>query len=361
MKEPTSPVEQNNPVVPETPAARQFNPVEKILSRMNITQLTLAVVLAVFLWQWLAASLQVNSLQQDLARRLAEMEGNNKASQVLAMQALESGRELAAKLSLLEAKYAEVQNQRASLETLYQDLSSGRDEMVLADVEQMLFIAGQQLQLSANVKAALIAMQHADDQLKRMDRVALDNLRHAIGRDIDKLRAVRDVNLPGVNAQLDDLIQSVDSLPLAQDARRMPQEGSAATHVPGNEGNMWQRLLREIWEEAKSLVRIENMHQNELPLLAPTQVYFLRENLKLRLISARLALLSHDEASFANDLQLAQEWLTRYFDNQSSATSQAQLTLGKLRQVSIKIQLPDISASLEAARNYRTSLAKSAR
>ena len=361
MNEPTSPVEQNNPPLPETPAAKPLNPVAKIISRMNITQLTLAVVLAVFLWQWLAASRQVNTLQQDLARRLAEMEGNNKASQVLAMQAMESGRELAAKLSLLEAKYAEVQNQRASLETLYQELSSSRDEMVLADVEQMLFIAGQQLQLSANVKAALIAMQQADDQLQRMDRVALNNLRQAIARDMDKLRALPNVDLLGINAQLDNLIRTVDSLPLAQDALRTPEESIAATPVLREQGNIWQRLLREMWEEAKSLVRIENMHQNELPLLAPTQVYFLRENLKLRLISARLALLSHDETGFKQDLQLAQEWLTRYFNNQSSATSQALLQLNKLRQASIKIQLPDVSASLEAARNYRASLAKSVR
>lgn len=357
MNEPTSPAEKNHPQIP----ARQLNPVARFLARMNLTQLTLVVVLALFLWQWLASSRQVDTLQQDLARRLAEMEGNNKASQVLAMQAMESGRELAAKLSLLEAKYAEVQNQRASLEALYQDLSSSRDEMVLADVEQMLFIAGQQLQLSANVKAALIAMQQADDQLKRMDRVALESLRHAIARDMDKLRAVPDVNLLGISAQLDNLIQAVDSLPLAQDVRRPPQAGSAATNAPRDQGNFWQRLLREIWEDAKSLVRIENIQKNELPLLAPTQVYFLRENLKLRLISARLALLSHDEPGFKHDLQLAQEWLSRYFDNQSSEAAQALIKLDKLRQASIKLQLPDISASLEAARNYRASLSKSIR
>ena len=350
--------------MPETtpaPAAKHHNPVANVISRLSIMQMTLVVVLAIFLWQWLAGYRQVDNMQQELARRLAEMEGNNKASQVLAMQAMESGRELAAKLSLLEAKYAEVQNQRASLETLYQELSSSRDEMVLADVEQMLFIAGQQLQLSANVKAALIAMQQADDQLQRMDRVALNNLRQAIARDMDKLRALPNVDLLGINAQLDNLIRTVDSLPLVQDARGIPEESSAATIVPREQENTWQRLLREIWEEAKSLVRIENLHQNELPLLAPTQVYFLRENLKLRLISARLALLSHDESGFKQDLQLAQEWLTRYFNNQSSATSQAQLQLNKLRQASINIQLPDVSASLEVARNYRASLAKSVR
>ncbi len=350
--------------MPETtpaPAAKHHNPVANVISRLSIMQMTLVVVLAIFLWQWLAGYRQVDNMQQELARRLAEMEGNNKASQVLAMQGLESERELAAKVSLLEARYAEAQNQRASLEAMYQDLSSSRDEMVLADVEQMLIIAGQQLQLSANVKAALIAMQQADDQLRRMDRVALNNLRTAIARDMDQLRALPNVDVPGINSRIDNLIMAVDSLPLEQDAIRQPQESSPAVIVPVREESVWQSLLREIWEDAKRLVRIENMHKNELPLLEPTQVFFLRENLKLRLLSARLALLSHDEASFKHDLQIAQDWLERYFDSKSSGAKQALATLQKLRQSSINIALPDVSASLEAARNYRASLVKTAR
>lgn len=360
----TPPPEQNNSSTPEATAApvtKHHNPVANVISRMNIMQMTLVVVLAVFLWQWLAGYRQTNNMQQELARRLAEMEGNNKASQVLAMQGLESVREVAAKVSLLEARYAESQNQRAALEALYQDFSSSRDEMVLADVEQMLIIAGQQLQLSANVKAALIAMQQADDQLKRMDRVALTPLRDAIVSDMDKLRALPNVDVPGINSRIDNLIMAVDSLPLEQDAPRLSQSSSPAVVAPAREESVWQRLLREIWDDAKRLVRIENIQKNELPLLAPTQIFFLRENLKLRLLSARLALLSHDEASFKHDLQLAQDWLVRYFDSKSSATTQALATLQKLRQSSINIDLPDVSASLEAARNYRASLGKAAR
>ena len=103
------------------------------------------------------------------------------------------------------------------------------------------------------------------------------------------------------------------------------------------------------------------MDKPELPLLAPTQIFFLRENLKLRLLSARLALLTRDEASYKHDLQLAQEWLVRYFDSKSPAGAQAVATLHKLRLSSINIELPDISASLEAARNYRASLGRTAR
>ncbi len=360
---PPSP-EQNQHIAPEAsaaPVAAPHNPGATIISRMSIMQMTLAVVLVVFLWQWFDAHRQINNMQQELARRLAEMDGNTRVGQVLVTQGLESVRELSAKVSLLEARYAEAQNQRAALEALYQDLSSGRDETVLAEVEQMLMIAGQQLQLSANVKAALIAMQQADDRLKRMDRAALNGLRNAISRDIDKLQALPNVDVPGINSRISNIITAVDTLPLVQDVVHLPQAGSAVVAAPLGDEGAWQRLLREIWEDARHLVRIENMDKPKLPLLAPTQIFFLRENLKLRLLSARLALLTRDEASYKHDLQLAQEWLVRYFDSKSPSVAQAVATLHKLRLSSITIELPDISASLEAARNYRAALGRAAR
>jgi len=223
----------------------------------------------------------------------------------------------------------------------------------------MLLIAGQQLQLSANVKAALIAMQQADEYLKRMDRASLNGLRKAISRDMDKLRVLPNVDVPGINLRLDNLIAVVDTLPLAQDIR-IPQETSPA--IPAAPaGSGWQKLLHEIWEDAKHLVRIENMQKQELPLLSPTQTFFLHENLKLRLLSARLALLARDETSFRHDLQAAQEWVVRYFDAKSSQGTLAVTTLQKLRESSINIELPDVSATLEAVRNYRVTREKPAR
>ena len=340
-------------------AAVHHNPVAHLISRMSLMQMTLAVVLAVFLWQWFDAHRQIDNMQQELARRLADMEGNNKASQMLVAQEQEATRELATKVSLLEARYAESQNQRAALETLYQEISGSRDETVLAEVEQMLLIAGQQLQLSANVKAALIAMQQADEYLKRMDRASMNSLRKSISRDMDKLRVLPNVDVPGINLRLDNLIVAVDTLPLAQGIRIMQETGAATPAASA--GSAWQKLLHEIWEDAKHLVRIENMQKQELPLLSPTQTFFLRENLKLRLLSARLALLARDEAGFRHDLQASQEWVVRYFDAKSSQGALAVATLQKLRESNINIELPDISASLEAVRNYRVSREKPTR
>jgi uroporphyrin-3 C-methyltransferase len=96
-------------------------------------------------------------------------------------------------------------------------------------------------------------------------------------------------------------------------------------------------------------------------LLSPTQAFFLRENLKLRLLSARMALLTRDEVSFRRDLKTSQEWLKRYFDTKSNESAQALGSLQKLAASSIVIEVPDISGSLEAVRNYRVSHERGAR
>lgn len=337
------------------PRARHGNHIGDLLARVTLTQLTLVVLVGIFVWQWLDAHTQLNQTQQEVARRLSEVEAANKTNLLLVTQNQELVRELGGKLSLLESKYAETQNQRTALEALYQEMSSSRDQTALAEVEQMLLIAGQQLQLSSNVKAALIAMQQAES---RLQRPAFAALKKRIAQDIDKLRALPNVDVPGINQRLDSVIAAVDSLPLAQDAR-IPAQQQPITPDPA--AGAWKRFWQEVWLEVRSLVRIENTQREAMPLLSPTQTFFLRENLKLRLLSARMALVTHDEVSFRRDLKTSQEWLRRYFDAKSGASAQAMGTLQKLAASNIVIDMPDISGSLEAVRNYRVSHDRSAK
>jgi uroporphyrin-3 C-methyltransferase len=339
-------------------AAVHKNPLSRAIAHLNLTQLTLAVLVIVFVWQWLEGKQQLNQMQQLLAQRLSDVDGSNKANQTLTLQSQEQVRELGGKLGLLESKFAETQNQRTALESLYQDLSSSRDQMLLAEVEQLLLIAGQQLQLAGNVKAALIAMQQADSRLQHSGRATLNGLRRAINTDMDKLRALPEVDISAINSRLDNLISVVNRLSLLQDARAVPEKIKPVSTAADN---TWKKLLLDIWQDAKDLVRIENTHTNEMPLLSPTQTYFLRENLKLRLLSARLALLSHDETSFKYDIKTAQEWVRLYFDVKSAEGIQAISTLQKLNASNIQIRLPDVSGSLEAVRHYRASREKVAR
>lgn len=342
-----------------TPHAASGNPLVSLVSRMTLTQLTLAVLVLVFLWQWLDAHSQINRVQQEVALRLAEVEGASKANQTLVAQNQELVRELGGKLSLLESKFAETQSQRAALETLYQEMSASRDQTELAQVEQMLLFASQQLQLSANVKAALIALQDAQARLQRSNRPGFGDLGKRVGHDIDRLRALPNIDTPAISQHLEQLIAAADTLPLEQDARPQPQAALNAQKTENS--NWWQRFWQEAWQEIRSLVRIENTQQQEMPLLSPSQTFFLRENLKLRLLSARLALLSHDEASFRRELKTAQTWVKRYFNPKSDETARTLSALQTLIASDITLRMPDISGSLESVRNYRIAHERGAR
>jgi uroporphyrin-3 C-methyltransferase len=344
---------------PAVPKTLPSNPIGKLISSMTLTQLTLAVLVVIFVWQWLDARYELNQVQQEVARRLAEVEGSSKANQTLVTQNQELVRELGGKLSLLESKFAETASQRAALDMLYQEMSSSRDQTALADVEQMMLIAAQQLQLSANVKAALIALQHAESRLQRLDRSDFGDMKNHIRRDIERLRALPNIDATGINQQLDKLIIAADSIPLAQDAHLQAETGAGEAVIP--DSNIWTRFWRELWQELRSLVRIEKTEHAEMPLLSPTQAFFLRENLKLRLMSARLALLSRDESSFQRELKSSQAWVKRYFDSKSGEAAAALASMQKLATANITLNVPDISSSLEAVRNYRATHERSAR
>jgi uroporphyrin-III C-methyltransferase len=346
-----TPQSQEYPVQPA-----QKNKAGSAIARISLTQLTLAVLVLVFLWQWLDGRREINEMQQQLAARIAEMDGNNKANQVLLAHNQEQMRELFAKVTILESRYTETQNQRAGLEALYNNLSENRIETVLAEVEQMLLIASQQLQLSANVKAALIAMQSADARLQRINRPALNDLRKAINQDMEKLRAMPKVDVTGINLQLNDLMAAVDELPLTYQQRGTDQ-ANVPTLSPKDE-KAWQKLMRDVWQELKQLVRIENTGKDEIPLLSPNQEFFLRENLKLRLLTARIALLTRDSISYRQELKTAQIWTMRYFDGTSVRGERMLAALKKLSETSIHVEMPDISPSLQAVRNFRLSLEK---
>jgi uroporphyrin-3 C-methyltransferase len=346
--------------LPDQPRPGHKTSVADVFAHISITQLTLAVLVMIFLWQWLDGHRAIGDMQQQLAKKIAEMDGNSKANQVLLTQDQDQVRELSAKVAMLESRYAESQSQRDALEALYNSLTANRDEAALAEVEQMLLIAAQQLQLTANVRSALIAMQSADARLQRMHRPAFDGLRQAIGHDMDKLRALHDVDINGINLQLNNLIAVVDQMPLAYQ-QRAANEVVAQSAPPKSEEHLaghpdettWQKLLHEIWQEIKQLVRIENTGKAEIPLLPPNQEFFLRENLKLSLLSVRLALLSRDEVSFRQGLNTAQLWTARYFDAKSGGSVRMSEGLKKLAASDIRIELPDISPSLQAVRNYR--------
>jgi len=310
----------------------------------------IAVVLAAAgLLGWLDARRDANALRTDLAQRLASTDAALALAKSREADLSNDLRDAQAKLALLETRVGESQSQQAALETLYRDLAPSRDELAFTEIEQVLVLATQQLALAGNVQAALAALQLADAKLARMDRAQLGPLRRSLARDMDELKAVPYVDVAGISAKLEQAISAIDVLPLAKDQRL---QATTPALPPANDPP-WLRFLRESWADIKSLVRIEVSDRPAAPLVSPSEVYFLRENLRLRLLAARLALLSHDEKSFKSDLDAANGWVLTYFDPQSKPVQALSSTFKQMAATPMPAAMPDLSRSLELVRTVR--------
>ena len=348
---------QNN-VEPEAspPHSDPVSPKSGFFSSITITHLTMVVMVVVFSWQWLEERRIINDLQHQLAEKINEIVSGSKANRLLLAKNQTRINELDSKVTLLEKRKEDGKNKHIVKDGWYSDLVASREETVIAEVEQMLLNAEQQLQLSENVRAALIVMQSADAHLQLMNQPAFKVLSKAIVQDMDKLRALPSIDINGINAQLNELTDTIDDLPIAS-LQRVENKPVAESVLPEEEA-FAQKLRREIWQELKQLVQIENTGMDEIPLLPPTQQFFLRENLKLRLLSARVALLTRDENVFKQAIKDSQRWVHRYFDTKSKSGSTMLEGLNLLADSNIYVALPDLGASLQAVRNYRLTREK---
>ncbi|MBD8722721.1 uroporphyrinogen-III C-methyltransferase [Oxalobacteraceae sp. CFBP 13708] len=361
------------PVAPRVsgPAARGL--FDRVAQPLPLAVIALATMLAV---QTVSSHSRINSLRQDMARSLQKGNAVNAETAALARDVADQSKELQIKVGVLESRQSEAQSQQVALEQLYKDLSQNRDEWALSEIEQVLATASQQLQLAGNVQGALIALQNADRAVSSSNAPQFLTIRRAIAADIDKLKALPAVDLAGVALRLDNVIAQVETLPMLADekpllpvapvrtTRRLEAAAapakSAAPAVPPESLGVGQRLLQtwsmwsqEMWDDVRQLIRVRSVDDPEALMLSPSESFFVRENLKLRLLNARLALLSRNEATFRDDLTTAQTMLTKYFDTRARTTQSAQAALRQVQANDLTIELPTLAESLGAVRNYK--------
>ncbi len=301
------------------------------------------------------ARVNVRSLDATAGTRLAELGSESQQSRGSLTQAQAALREAQSRITELEARVSDTQEQRVALEEMYRELSRSADDRVLSEVEQMLVLANQQLQLAGNVRGALAALQAADARLARAEKLAATPLRCAITQDMERLKAVPQVDTAGMAVRIDQVIAQADGLPLLV-SESLPATRAARARPVEEPG--FTRVARDFWDEMKGLVRIRDLETQDAALLAPSQSYFLRENLKLRLLTARMALIARDEASFRDDMRASQVWIARFFDAKARPTVAALATLKQVAESPVAIALPDINASLAAVRTARTAREK---
>lgn len=286
---------------------------------------------------------RIQDLEVQLARRIGEFDSSSKEARSAAKEVRTTVDDLTARTAALEAKAMEAQNQQLALEAMYQELARGQDERLLADVEQTLLVADQQLEMAGNVRAAVLGLDAAAARLARMKKPQFERLRAAISRDSARLKLLPAADVVGINARLDALLQNVDKLKLESDQEApvlpKPRSGSGAMDWMG-------RLGSETWTEIKQLVRIRRLDHPDLALLEPSQTYFLRQNLKLRLLSARLAVLQRDEATFRSDIAACRQWISQYFNQNDELTRGMLQDLKEMSAMPVALQNANLNDSL---------------
>ena len=349
------PPESSTPAESAAPSASPPAASGRRFAALRQPPLLIAVLALVLVGaHWLETRAGLADLRDELARRLSDSDAVAKEARALARQSQGDVQALQAKLGALEAKVAETQGQQLALDAMYQELSRSRDERLLSEIEQSVSIAAQQLQLAGNVEAALIALQGADARLARAANARFLGLRNLLARDIVKLKALPAADVPGIALKLETVIATVDTLPLAYEQRPKADPAPKHSRSPADL-SFWQALALDVWRDTKQLVRIERIDRPEPGLLSPSQNFFLRENLKLRLVNARLALLARDGSSFREDVRQARDWLERYFDTAARPVQAAQATLKSLAAIDMVSDLPTLDETLNTLRNFKVA------
>jgi uroporphyrin-3 C-methyltransferase len=240
---------------------------------------------------------------------------------------------------------------------------------VLAEVEQAVALASQQLQIAGNVEAALIGLQEAEARLAIHDRGQLATLRRALVRDIEELRLLPVLDVSGLSLRLELMLERADTLPLAFESPLPAAAAVGAEMGPADGGGfagwmagVWkfaQSVAADAWSEIRTLIRVERLDQEDPVLLAPEQNTFLRENLKMRLLSARLALMARDGRSYAADLAQARQWVERFYDLRDQRVQAALGELKELEAVKVRYEPPDLSETFSALRSVQSRAGRS--
>lgn len=336
------------------------------LGALALLLAVLTLMMAGLLWQ------KVDFTQKELARRTQASDTQSSETRTLAAQAEAQVKELQARLAVAEVRLSEVSLQRSQLEELMLALSRSRDDNLVQDLESSLRLAQQQSQLTGSVQPLLAALQSADERIARAAQPRLNPVQRAIARDVQRIRSTSVADVPSLVQRLDELVQRVDQWPVPNDvgprspvARKAsglngvspapatpaepaaPAAGGWARAVQTWSG-FWSRVWEETTRSGRELVRVSRIDRPEAVLLAPEQAFFLRENLKLRLLNARLGLLARQMDAVQDDLKTIDAALVRHFDTTAPDVAAAQAAVTQLRAELVLTEWPRPEESLAA-------------
>ena len=362
--EPTPPEDESTVFTPVSPLPEASPVPAKRAGRGGATGWALLLALVSLgvagfaLWQaheWRAQSM---NLREEVAKRLQESDQAVGEARARAQQEQESLNTILTKVGALEGQINKSEGHALALEALYQQFSRSQEDRVVAEVQQAVEFAGQQLQYAGNIEMALIVLREAQQRLERNDHGQFTALRQALGADIEKLSRQDTFDMPRTAERLERLLERIDALPLAYHDE-VPDDSSSVKPAEEAQGEGFRHfigaLASDVWMGLRSLVRFERLDaKNEPVLLAPEQSAYFRENVKIRLLTARLAMLARDGHTYATDLERTRNWIERFFDTSNGDVKEVVEELRALEAMPVGVIRNELIESAAAAGRFRT-------
>ncbi|NOZ54698.1 MAG: hypothetical protein GXP08_16445 [Gammaproteobacteria bacterium] len=333
--------------------------VKKTAAPRRVTLLILFVLLIVFVvagtsyWvfgqnQQLAKSLTAFSAQQ------SQQDNNLTALQSRLDQLNQQQQSLDSKIAQAEkAQFtAKLSFEQVSAQLQAMASEKGKDPLLwrLSEVDYLLSIANHRLLLERDIQTAKVALQDADTRLKAIGDPALIIIREKIASEINQLNSVSVPDIAGLAAQISGLMDGIGQLPLVKKEMTFQLNKPEAESIEGNSAGEWaKKFFNDI---VSGLFQIQRTEQAIEPLLLPDEKHYLSQNLGLKLEQARIALLHANTAIFQRNLRDIQQWVQRYFDQESASVTNLLQTVQQLQSIDLAPTLPDISASLRELRSW---------
>jgi uroporphyrin-3 C-methyltransferase len=220
-----------------------------------------------------------------------------------------------------------------------------RKSWLLAEAEYLLRLANQRLIMAGDAESAQVLMSSADKILRELDEAALHDARGAVAADLAAVRAVPGVDVEGIYLRLAALIEQADQLVIFQMTAAEPRLEEA----PADD---WQDRLQQGYESA--LLKLSDyvvIRRRDVPmqtLMDPQWEGLVRQNLRMLLEQAQVALLSGNQTLYAESLQRSNHWVAEFFESDEAAARAMASEIDQLADLRIAVEMPDISRSLSA-------------
>ena len=144
----------------------------------------------------------------------------------------------------------------------------------------------------------------------------------------------------GMVLRIGALIDNVDQLTLLGINPPPSSEDEAATALSENLGD-WRSNLRKSWSAfSESFITIRRRNGNTEALISPQQTWYLKENLKTRLLQAQLAVYREQQAVYEDNLTKADKWLEQYFDPNDTVSQYMHGEIAKLLEQPVVLEYP---------------------